>query len=76
MTTKSTLITIAIALVALLVMWYLSSVFVAWSVGKSESKVADQSDTTQNISIDLMAIPNDSSVNKEFNSLNQDIQDF
>jgi len=75
---KLTLIIIVIVLVVIFAVWYLSSMFIGQFQQNSGSQqgVNNASDTTIKISNDLNQIPDDSSVNGEMNTLNQDLQSF
>lgn len=78
MSAKLTLIIIVIVLVVIFAVWYLSSMFIGQFQQNSGSQqgVNNASDTTIKISNDLNQIPDDSSVNGEMNTLNQDLQSF
>lgn len=75
MNSKSLIVTIVIILVIVFVAWYLYSNFFQQSYN-IQSGVNYDSDTTGSISNDLNQLPNDSSVNSEMNSLDQNVNDF
>lgn len=72
MSTKKTLVIIIITLVIVLVVWYLSYIFIR----QPQQGASNAIDTTTNIQGDLNQIPDDSSINKEMNTLDQDLKNF
>jgi len=75
MNSKSIVITVVIILAVVLAAWYFYSNFAQQSYN-IQPGTDYTSDTTGGISSDLEQIPDDSSINSEMDSLNQDVQGF
>ena len=79
MNIKGTLITIVVVLVVVFGAWYLSSLYIKNLSSKTyvpQGTTSNIQDTTSSISSDLNQIPDDSSANKEMDTLNQNLQSF
>ncbi len=73
MNQKSIIITVLVVLIILFSVWYL---YYNYSQQSQQGYTQPNDDTTAGILNDLNQIPDDSSIDSEMNSLNQDIQNF